>query len=128
MEGPAMLYLSWPLVPYRVTCTFTYISLFCLSLPFLFTASAKQTEETTGLSSNTGFSVAADMRCQCVKTLSKPIQIQQVLKLELINSGPYCPKVEVIVTLKRGSIVCLTPEAKWVKRLISKILKRAKKT
>ncbi|XP_073456458.1 interleukin-8-like [Aquarana catesbeiana] len=75
-----------------------------------------------------GFSAATDMRCQCVKTLSKPIQMQQVLKLELINSGPYCPKVEVIVTLKRGSSVCLTPEAKWVKRLISKILKRAKKT
>ncbi|XP_075705912.1 alveolar macrophage chemotactic factor-like [Rhinoderma darwinii] len=73
-----------------------------------------------------GITGAVDLRCQCVKTVNvpKPIKNTQVMNVELINSGPYCSRVEVIVTLKNGQKDCLNPEVKWVKHLISNILEK----
>ncbi|KAM3940397.1 interleukin-8-like [Leptodactylus fuscus] len=72
-----------------------------------------------------GITGAADLRCQCIKTVSllKPIDKTQVLNLELINSGPHCSRVEIIITFKNGRKDCLNPEVKWVKHLINNFLK-----
>ncbi|XP_069832854.1 growth-regulated alpha protein-like [Dendropsophus ebraccatus] len=67
---------------------------------------------------------AADLRCQCIKTVNvlRPIEKTQVLNVEIINKGPYCSRVEVIVTFKNGQKNCLNPEVKWVKHMINNIL------
>ncbi|XP_056407863.1 alveolar macrophage chemotactic factor-like [Hyla sarda] len=71
-----------------------------------------------------GVTRAADLRCQCINTtrVLKPIDKTQVMNVEIINSGPYCSRVEVIITLKNGRKDCLNPEVKWVKHMINNVL------
>ncbi|XP_018421488.1 PREDICTED: interleukin-8-like [Nanorana parkeri] len=65
---------------------------------------------------------AQELRCQCVKTESKPISHRHFLNLEVIPKGPHCKHVEVIATMKRGLQVCLEPTAPWVIRIIERFL------
>ncbi|XP_072261437.1 interleukin-8-like [Pyxicephalus adspersus] len=71
---------------------------------------------------------AQELRCQCVKTESKPISARHFLNLEVIPKGPHCKNVEVIATMKKGLMVCLEPTAPWVKRIIDRFLDSAKTT
>ncbi|XP_004703254.1 interleukin-8 [Echinops telfairi] len=76
--------------------------------------------------------VATELRCQCLKTHPKPFHHKYVQELRVINSGPHCPKSEVIVKLVGkdgvdGKLVCLDPTAKWVQKLVELFLKKAEK-
>ncbi|XP_075045648.1 interleukin-8-like [Mixophyes fleayi] len=71
---------------------------------------------------------AREIRCQCVKTESKPISSRHFLNIELIPNGPHCKQVEIIATLKNGQQVCLEPTAPWVKKNIDKYLAVPKTT
>ncbi|KAJ1206015.1 hypothetical protein NDU88_001430 [Pleurodeles waltl] len=67
----------------------------------------------------------AELRCRCINTESKPFSNKQIANIELIPHGPHCVKVEIIATLKSGTLICLDPEAKWVKRIIHSMLHRS---
>ncbi|XP_063797195.1 interleukin-8-like [Pseudophryne corroboree] len=71
---------------------------------------------------------ARELRCQCVKTESRPISHRHFLNIELIPKGPHCKHLEVIGTLKNGQEICLEPTAPWVKKLIDKYLTEPKTT
>ncbi|XP_053317604.1 interleukin-8-like [Spea bombifrons] len=70
----------------------------------------------------------AELRCECVKTTSNLFPKKHIANVEIINSGPHCPKMEIIVTLKNQKQFCLDSEAKWVKEFILAILKRPRKS
>ncbi|XP_067849151.1 interleukin-8-like [Heptranchias perlo] len=72
--------------------------------------------------------VGVSLRCQCIKTNSKFIHPKHMENIEIIPSGPHCSNVEIIVTLKSGSSVCLNPKAPWVKIIIDMITDSSKKT
>ncbi|XP_075400324.1 interleukin-8 [Tenrec ecaudatus] len=76
--------------------------------------------------------VATELRCQCLKTHPKPFHPKHIQELRVIDSGPHCPKSEVIVKLigkdgMDGKLVCLDPTAKWVQRIVEMFLKKAEK-
>ncbi|MEE6522905.1 hypothetical protein FKM82_021553, partial [Ascaphus truei] len=73
---------------------------------------------------SSGAALIQELRCLCIKTVSKPLHKKNIEKVELILSGPFCSKDEVVVTLTNGIQRCLDPEAKWVKQIINTILKR----
>lgn len=64
---------------------------------------------------------AQELRCRCIQTHSDFISPQFIETLQLIPEGVQCSRKEIIVTLKDGQLVCLDPEAKWVKALLEKV-------
>ncbi|XP_067879653.1 interleukin-8-like [Heterodontus francisci] len=65
-----------------------------------------------------------NLRCQCIKTSSKFIHPRFMENIEIIPSGPHCANVEIIVTLKSDSRVCLNPHAAWVKKIVDSVSKK----
>ncbi|XP_032873157.1 interleukin-8-like [Amblyraja radiata] len=59
------------------------------------------------------------LRCQCINTHSKFIHPRRMENIKIIPSGPHCSRVEIIAILKNGSLVCLNPNAVWVKKIIA---------
>ncbi|XP_026535589.1 interleukin-8-like [Notechis scutatus] len=70
--------------------------------------------------------VGLELRCQCIETYSNPNLRGHIASVNLINSGPHCSNIQVIATLKDGRQVCLDPTALWVKKVITKLLEKAK--
>ncbi|XP_051821503.1 permeability factor 2-like [Antechinus flavipes] len=62
-----------------------------------------------------------ELRCKCVKTTQK-IHPKIIASVEVITAGPHCATNEVIATLKKGTELCLNPEAPWVKKIIQRYL------
>ncbi|XP_068955017.1 permeability factor 2-like [Petaurus breviceps papuanus] len=60
-------------------------------------------------------------RCRCVKTIQR-IHPKTLASLELIRAGPHCPRHEIIATLRKGTEICLNPEAPWVKQFVQRYL------
>ncbi|KAM4809521.1 alveolar macrophage chemotactic factor-like isoform 1-T2 [Rhinophrynus dorsalis] len=89
-------------------------------LPILFLLSACVTI-------SNGRSIITELRCQCVSTTSKPFAPRLIANVELIPSGPHCPKLEVIVSLHNGVQRCLDPEAKWVKQIMNILIRASRK-
>ncbi|XP_051054027.1 C-X-C motif chemokine 2 [Phodopus roborovskii] len=73
----------------------------------------------------TGAVVATELRCQCLKTISR-IDFKTIQSLKVTPPGPHCTQTEVIATIKDGQEVCLDPEAPLVRRIIQKILNKGK--
>ncbi|XP_069086398.1 interleukin-8-like isoform X1 [Pleurodeles waltl] len=71
--------------------------------------------------------MGTELRCQCIKTESRIIHPKHIQTVELIQSGAHCPNLEVIATLKSGQVVCLDPSAKWVEKIIKRILQSSSK-
>ncbi|XP_069486408.1 interleukin-8-like [Ambystoma mexicanum] len=71
--------------------------------------------------------MGTELRCQCIKTESRIIHPKHIQTVEMIKSGAHCSNVEVIATLKSGQAVCLDPSAKWVERIIKRILESSSK-
>ncbi|XP_051901071.1 interleukin-8-like [Pristis pectinata] len=67
------------------------------------------------------------LRCQCINTNSKFIHPKRMKNIEIIPSGPHCSQTEIIAILKNDSLVCLNPEAYWVKKIIEMITNSSKK-
>ncbi|XP_067871954.1 interleukin-8-like [Heterodontus francisci] len=57
-------------------------------------------------------------RCQCPQTSSKIIPPKLIQNLKFIPKGSHCETLEIIVTLKTGNKLCVSPDAKWVKIII----------
>ncbi|XP_048461196.1 interleukin-8-like [Rhincodon typus] len=94
--------------------TLTILTLFVIYLASTQAASLRH----TGMS----------LRCQCIKTNSKFIHPKHMENIEIIPSGPHCPTIEIIATLKSRSQVCLDPNAVWVKKIIDMMINGPKKT
>ncbi|XP_052055110.1 C-X-C motif chemokine 2 [Apodemus sylvaticus] len=73
----------------------------------------------------TGAVVVSELRCQCLKTLSR-IDFKNIQSLKVTPPGPHCTQTEVIATLKDGQEVCLNPQAPLVQRIVQKILNKGK--
>ncbi|KAM4709329.1 interleukin-8-like [Discoglossus pictus] len=75
-----------------------------------------------------GMSLArvTELRCLCVKTHSSFIHPKHFQTVQLFPKGASCENVEVIVTLKTGSEVCLEPTAPWVQKIINRIFENSK--
>ncbi|XP_057673009.1 C-X-C motif chemokine 2-like [Corythoichthys intestinalis] len=67
-------------------------------------------------------SLAVELLCRCNQTESRPIG-RHIEKVELIPANSHCQETEIIATLKvTGQVVCLDPEAPWVKKIRERIL------
>ncbi|XP_026107135.1 interleukin-8-like [Carassius auratus] len=63
------------------------------------------------------------LRCQCIKTYSKPIPVKKIQSLRVIPAGPHCKNVEIIATMRKGKM-CLNPAKDWVIPLKEKFNKK----
>ncbi|KAM7154390.1 growth-regulated protein homolog gamma-like [Molossus nigricans] len=70
-----------------------------------------------------GAPVARELRCQCLQT-KQGVHLKNVQSVEVTSSGPHCPQIEVIATLKNGHQVCLNPAAPQVKKIVDKLLNK----
>ncbi|KAM4706495.1 C-X-C motif chemokine 10-like [Discoglossus pictus] len=71
-----------------------------------------------------GFSLPRGNRCLC-KQYVNGVNRNFIANLEYFASSANCDKPEVIVTLKRSKKqICLNPEDKQVKNLLSEYIKR----
>uniref|UniRef100_A0A3Q1H5W4 C-X-C motif chemokine n=1 Tax=Anabas testudineus TaxID=64144 RepID=A0A3Q1H5W4_ANATE len=59
-------------------------------------------------------------KCRCVKT-SKMVNPSQIVRVEVINQGFYCRRIEVIAQLKNNLSVCLDPKAPFIIRILKKL-------
>ncbi|XP_038648972.1 interleukin-8-like [Scyliorhinus canicula] len=57
-------------------------------------------------------------RCLCPRTSSIPINPRYIKSLKYIPKGPHCETLEIIITMKNRSRVCVNPDADWVKIII----------
>ncbi|XP_078405882.1 interleukin-8-like isoform X2 [Cetorhinus maximus] len=55
-------------------------------------------------------------RCQCPQTT--PINPRHIKSLNYIPKGSHCETLEIIVTMKNGNRLCVSPDAGWVKIII----------
>ncbi|XP_023568770.1 alveolar macrophage chemotactic factor [Octodon degus] len=62
-----------------------------------------------------------ELRCVCL-TITPGVHPKMITSLQVTASGPQCPRVEVVATLKNGKQICLDPEAPLFKKVIQKIL------
>uniref|UniRef100_A0A8C4W145 C-X-C motif chemokine n=1 Tax=Gopherus evgoodei TaxID=1825980 RepID=A0A8C4W145_9SAUR len=68
--------------------------------------------------------LGGELRCQCLQTVSGLVSPKLLVHVEIIPKGPQCSTVEVIAKLKTSQQICLDPQAKWVKMIINRILRR----
>ncbi|XP_040823381.1 C-X-C motif chemokine 13 [Ochotona curzoniae] len=65
-----------------------------------------------------------DMKCECVQETSIFIPIRLIDRLQIVPPGNGCPRKEVRLWLKTKVVVCVTPQAKWLQRLIQLLQKK----
>ncbi|NP_001134571.1 C-X-C motif chemokine 13 precursor [Salmo salar] len=63
--------------------------------------------------------------CRCIRTSSAFISPMRFHKLEILPAGSHCSRIEIIVTKKDKTIVCVNPEARWINKVIA-LLQRNK--
>ncbi|KAM4576434.1 C-X-C motif chemokine 13-like isoform 2-T2 [Odontesthes bonariensis] len=51
--------------------------------------------------------------CRCIRTVSKPVPLGVIDKIEVIPPSGRCRRVERIIYRKNGSKVCINPNAEW---------------
>ncbi|XP_035033508.1 interleukin-8 [Hippoglossus stenolepis] len=67
-------------------------------------------------------SLGVELHCRCIKTESKRIG-RFIEKVEIISGNSHCEETEIIATLKNtGEEVCLDPEARWVKKVVDRMM------
>ncbi|KAI2663131.1 interleukin-8-like protein [Labeo rohita] len=89
-----------------------------------FTASATVLLICTAALLSTTDGISIYLRCECLKTHSKPqIPAERILSLRVIPAGPKCKNEEIIATVKKGQ-TCLDPTEGWVISLKEEINKR----
>ncbi|XP_013358246.1 PREDICTED: uncharacterized protein LOC102027175 isoform X2 [Chinchilla lanigera] len=62
-----------------------------------------------------------ELRCVCL-TITQGVHPKMIASLQVTASGPHCPRVEVVASLKNGKQICLDPEAPLFKKVIQKML------
>ncbi|XP_056407899.1 C-X-C motif chemokine 13-like [Hyla sarda] len=54
-------------------------------------------------------------RCKCLKTTNDVFHQNDFHLVQILYETQNCRKKEIIISLKNGHIVCLNPNAEWVK-------------
>ncbi|KAM6161257.1 alveolar macrophage chemotactic factor-like isoform 2-T2 [Erethizon dorsatum] len=67
-----------------------------------------------------------ELRCVCL-TITPGVHPKMIASLQVTASGPQCPRVEVVASLKNGKQICLDPEAPLIKKIVQKMLDSANK-
>ncbi|XP_041756284.1 C-X-C motif chemokine 13 [Coregonus clupeaformis] len=70
---------------------------------------------------------AACSKCRCIRTSSDFISPRLYHKIEILTPGAHCRQTEIIITKKDKATVCVTPDARWIKKVISKLQSNNKK-
>ncbi|XP_051277721.1 interleukin-8 [Dicentrarchus labrax] len=52
--------------------------------------------------------------CSCIRTTSNTIPLRVIKKIEVIPISGHCRWIEIIITRRNGSKVCVSPTASWV--------------
>ncbi|XP_049906852.1 C-X-C motif chemokine 13 [Epinephelus moara] len=60
-------------------------------------------------------------RCQCAGTTSNVVPVRIIKKIEVFPITGYCRRIEVVVTRKNDSRVCVKPNAEWVNNLLKRL-------
>ncbi|KAE8630962.1 hypothetical protein XENTR_v10001030 [Xenopus tropicalis] len=63
-------------------------------------------------------------RCMCKGRGAERISTQHLKKLEVFPMSFGCDEIEVIVTMKSGSKICLNPQSKFANKLLSALRKK----
>ncbi|XP_077087443.1 alveolar macrophage chemotactic factor [Siphateles boraxobius] len=66
---------------------------------------------------------ANNNKCQCLATTSAVIPPRLFQKIEILPAGAHCRKIEILITKKDNKTVCINPEARWIKNIISKVMR-----
>ncbi|XP_041854891.1 C-X-C motif chemokine 10 [Melanotaenia boesemani] len=62
--------------------------------------------------------------CNCIRTVSSPVPLRTIMKVEVVPPSGRCRWVERIITRKNGSKVCIDPKATWFPQLLSLLEKQ----
>uniref|UniRef100_A0A8C8D3G6 Chemokine interleukin-8-like domain-containing protein n=1 Tax=Oncorhynchus tshawytscha TaxID=74940 RepID=A0A8C8D3G6_ONCTS len=63
---------------------------------------------------------AACQKCRCIRTSSAFISPRLFHRIEILPPGAHCRQTEIIVTKKDKATVCVTPDARWINKVIVK--------
>ncbi|XP_024293897.1 C-X-C motif chemokine 13 [Oncorhynchus tshawytscha] len=69
---------------------------------------------------------APRLTCRCIRTSPAFISPTRFHKLEILPAGAHCSRMEMIVTKKDKTIVCVNPEAKWINKVIARLQSNTK--
>ncbi|XP_008066244.1 C-X-C motif chemokine 13 [Carlito syrichta] len=64
-----------------------------------------------------------NLKCRCIQETSSYIAPRIIERLQVLPRGNGCPKTEIIIWKKNKSIVCVTPQAKWIQKIIKNLKK-----
>ncbi|XP_038839531.1 C-X-C motif chemokine 13-like [Salvelinus namaycush] len=70
---------------------------------------------------------AACQKCRCIRTSSAFISPRLFHRIEILPPGAHCRQTEIIVTKKDKAAVCVTPDARWINKVIAKLQRTNKK-
>ncbi|XP_064867429.1 C-X-C motif chemokine 13-like [Oncorhynchus nerka] len=70
---------------------------------------------------------AACQKCLCIRTSSAFISPRLFHRIEILPPGAHCRQTEIIVTKKDKATVCVTPDARWINKVIVKLQSTNKK-
>ncbi|XP_006987283.1 C-X-C motif chemokine 10 [Peromyscus maniculatus bairdii] len=80
------------------------------------------------LSGTQGIPLSRTVRCSCIKIDDRPVKPRALGKLEIIPASQSCPRVEIIVTMKKTEEKrCLNPDSEAVKSLLKLVSKNRSK-
>ncbi|EDL05302.1 C-X-C motif chemokine 15 precursor [Mus musculus] len=65
-----------------------------------------------------------ELRCLCIQEHSEFIPLKLIKNIMVIFETIYCNRKEVIAVPKNGSMICLDPDAPWVKATVGPITNR----
>ncbi|KAJ1205025.1 hypothetical protein NDU88_000460 [Pleurodeles waltl] len=71
--------------------------------------------------------IYAGQRCRCHKRTSAFIHPKMYTRLEIFPKGISCQREEVIITLLSGKMVCVEPDAKWLKTILGYLDRKKKR-
>ncbi|XP_072351839.1 uncharacterized protein [Scyliorhinus torazame] len=63
-------------------------------------------------------------RCNCANHISHSIDPNTMKNIEIIPITSHCSRVQVIISLKDGTKICVNPAASWVKPMVDRTLQQ----
>ncbi|XP_067871862.1 alveolar macrophage chemotactic factor-like [Heterodontus francisci] len=67
-------------------------------------------------------------RCKCVSVITRFIQPKNFEHIDIFPQGSFCRKVEIVITMKNGKKICVSPQTQWVKKLVSLLTEKNEDT
>uniref|UniRef100_A0A8C5PIL5 Chemokine interleukin-8-like domain-containing protein n=1 Tax=Leptobrachium leishanense TaxID=445787 RepID=A0A8C5PIL5_9ANUR len=74
-----------------------------------------------------GMSIFGKQRCRCNGRLVNGLDPKSITRFGVFPPGSICDKVDIIVTMKSGKQICVNPNSKMVKNILSGLTKNGDK-